>query len=73
VLPDELLEQAKHVARKESASLQRLIEESLYRILHVRRKRERCQLNISCYGRSRLILEFERAGWWKIRAIIAVA
>ncbi len=66
-LPDELLEQAKHLARQEGASLRRLFEEGLHRVLHARRNVARRQLNIPSYGGSGLTPEFEGADWNKIR------
>ncbi len=69
-LPDELLEQAKHVARQEGASLRRLFEEGLHRVLHARRNTVRRQLNIPSYGGSGLNPGFEGADWSKIRDTI---
>ncbi len=69
-LPDELLEQVKGVARQEGASLRRLFEEGLHRVLHSRRNAVRRQLNIPSYGGSGLTPEFENADWNKIRDAI---
>lgn len=69
-LPDGLLEQAKHLARQEGASLRQLFAEGLHRVLHARRNVARGQLNIPSYGGSGLTPEFEGADWNKIRDTI---
>ena len=66
-LPDELLEQVRRVARREGASLRRLVEEGLQRSLEARRKAERRDLDFPVYGGSGLAPGFEGESWSRIR------
>ena len=66
-LPDELLEQVRRVARREGASLRRLVEEGLQRSLEARRKAARQDLDFPSYGGSGLTSEFQGAPWSQLR------
>ena len=66
-LLDELLEQVRRVARREGASLRRLVEEGLQRCLEARRKAERRNLDFPIYGGSGLTSGFERVSWSRIQ------
>lgn len=66
-LPDELLEQAKSVARREGTTLRGLVEEGLQRSLEARRRTVRQRLDFPTYGGSGLTAEFRGAPWSQIR------
>lgn len=66
-LPDELLEQVRRVARREGASLRRLVEEGLQRSLEARRRVECRNLDFPSYGGSGLASGFEGGSWSRIR------
>ena len=66
-LPDELLEQVRRVARREGASLRRLVEEGLQRSLEARRKAARRDLDFPSYGGGGLTSEFQGAPWSRLR------
>jgi hypothetical protein len=66
-LPDELVKQARRVARQEGATLRALVEEGLQRNLEARRQAARQQLDFPSYGGSGLTSEFEGAPWSRIR------
>ena len=66
-LPDELLEQVRHVARKEGATLRGLVEEGLQRSLEARRRLVRRRLDFPSYGGSGFTPEFQGAPWNRIR------
>jgi Arc/MetJ family transcription regulator len=66
-LPDELIEQARRVARQERATLRALVEEGLQRSLEARRQAVRRQLDFPSYGGSGLTEEFQGASWSRIR------
>jgi hypothetical protein len=66
-LPDELIEQARRVARQEGATLRALVEEGLQRSLEARRRAVSRQLDFPSYGGSGLTDEFQGAPWSRIR------
>jgi hypothetical protein len=66
-LPDELVKQARRVAKQEGGSLRALVEEGLQRSLEARRQATRRQLDFPSYGGSGLTAEFEGASWSRIR------
>ena len=66
-LPDELIEQARHVARQEGATLRALVAEGLQRSLEARRKAVRRELDFPSYGGSGLTEELQGAPWSRIR------
>ncbi len=66
-LPDELLEQVRRVARREGATLRRMVEEGLQRSLEARRRMMRRHLEFPSYGRSGLTTQFQGAPWNRIR------
>ena len=66
-LPDELVKQARRVARQEGASLRALVEEGLQRSLEARRQAVRRQLDFPSYGGSGLTGKFQDAPWSRIR------
>ncbi len=66
-LPDELLEQVRHVARREDTTLRGLVEEGLQRILEARRRMAPKHLDFPSYGGSGLATEFQGAPWSRIR------
>jgi predicted transcriptional regulator len=66
-LPDELIEQARRVARQERATLRALVEEGLQRSLEARRQAVRRQLDFPSYGGSGLTEEFQGVPWSRIR------
>ena len=66
-LPDELLEQARHIARQEGGTLRALIEEGLQRSLEARRQASGRKLDFPSYGGSGLTDEFRGASWSRIR------
>ncbi len=66
-LPDELVEQARRVARKEGGTLRALVEEGLQRSLEARRRRVSRKLDFPSYGGSGLTDEFQGASWSRIR------
>jgi len=66
-LPDELIEQARRVAKQEGATLRALVEEGLQRSLEARRQAVRRQLDFPSYGGSGLTDEFQGAPWGRIR------
>ena len=66
-LPDELLEQARRVARSEGATLRSLVEEGLHRTLEARRRTVVRELDFPSYGGSGFTTEFQGAPWSRIR------
>lgn len=66
-LPDELVEQARRVARNEGGTLRALVEEGLQRSLEARRQAVARQLDFPSYGGSGLTDEFQGASWNQIR------
>ena len=66
-LPDELLAQARGVARREGATLRALVEEGLRRSLDARRRSVRRRLDFPSYGGSGFAIEFRGAAWHRIR------
>ena len=66
-LPDELIKQARRVARQEGASLRALVEEGLQRSLEARRQAARRRLDFPSYGGSGLTDEFQNAPWVRFR------
>jgi predicted transcriptional regulator len=66
-LPDELIQQARRIARQEGASLRALVEEGLQRSLEARRQAVRRGLDFPSYGGSGLTDEFQSAPWGRIR------
>jgi hypothetical protein len=66
-LPEQLVEQARRVARKEGGTLRTLIEEGLQRSLAARRQAGARQLDFPTYGGSDLTDEFQGAAWSRIR------
>jgi len=66
-LPDELVRQARRVARREGTTLRALAEEGLQRSLQARRQAVRRALDFPTYGGSGLTDEFEGAPWTRIR------
>ncbi|MXY52235.1 MAG: DUF2191 domain-containing protein [Gammaproteobacteria bacterium] len=65
--PDELLEQARRVARREGTTLRGLVEEGLQRSLEARRRAVRRHLDFPTYGGNGLTAEFRGAPWSQIR------
>lgn len=66
-LPDDLLEQARRVARQEGGTLRALIEEGLQRSLEARRQAVCRKLDFPSFGGSGLTQEFQGASWSRIR------
>lgn len=66
-LPDELVDQARRVAKQEGATLRALVEEGLQRSLEARRQAVRRKLDFPSYGGSGLTDEFQGAPWGRIR------
>jgi len=66
-LPDELIQQARRVARREGATLRALVEEGLQRSLETRRQAVHRQLDFPSYGGSGLNDQFRGAPWGRIR------
>ena len=66
-LPDELVEQARGVARQEGATLRALVVEGLQRCLEARRGTVRRTLDFPTYGGSGLTREFLGAPWNRFR------
>jgi len=66
-LSDELLNQARVVARREGSSLKRLVEEGLQRTLEAREQRVKRSVEFPTYGGSGLTEAFEAADWARIR------
>jgi len=66
-LPDELVRQARRVARREGTTLRALTEEGLQRSLEARRQAVRRPFDFPTYGGSGLTDEFEGAPWTRIR------
>jgi hypothetical protein len=66
-LPDELVKQARRIARQEGVTLRALAEEGLQRGLEPRRPTVRRQLDFPSYGGSGLTDELRRAPWSRIR------
>jgi hypothetical protein len=66
-LPDELIQQARLIARHEGVSLRALVEEGLQRSLEARRQAVRRRLDFPSYGGSGLTDEFQGAPWRQIR------
>ncbi len=62
-LHDDLLEQARAVARREGTTLRGLVEEGLQRSLEARRKAARRHLDFPSYGGSGLTTEFQGTPW----------
>lgn len=66
-LPDELVSQARRVARQEGATLRALVEEGLQRSLEARRQARQRELDFPSYGGSGLTDEFKGATWDRMR------
>lgn len=66
-LPDELIKQARRVARQEGSTLRALVEEGLQRSLEARRQAACRELDFPSYGGSGLREEFQSASWSRIR------
>lgn len=66
-LPDELIKQARRVAREEGGTLRGLVEEGLQRSLEARRQAVCRKLDFPSYGGSGLTDEFQGASWNSIR------
>lgn len=66
-LPDDLVDQARRVAKQEGATLRALVEEGLQRSLEARRSSVRRQLDFPTFGGSGLTDEYQTAGWGSIR------
>jgi hypothetical protein len=66
-LPDELVKQARLVAKQEGSTLRALVEEGLQRSLGARRAAALRQLDFPTYGTSGLTREFEGAPWSRLR------
>lgn len=66
-LPDELIRQARRVARQEGGTLRALVEEGLQRSLEARRQAVHRQLDFPTYGGSGLTETFQGAPWSRIR------
>jgi hypothetical protein len=66
-LPDELIKQARRVARQEGGTLRGLLEEGLQRSLEARRQAACRKLDFPSYGGSGLTEEFQGATWDSIR------
>jgi hypothetical protein len=66
-LPDDLLERAKVVARRENATLKALIEEGLRMALRARTRRRAEPFEVKPFHGDGLTPEFADAGWDKVR------
>jgi hypothetical protein len=66
-LSDELLEQARRVAKAEGATLRALVEEGLQRSLEARRRAVQRPLDFPSYGGSGLTDAFQGAPWSRLR------
>jgi hypothetical protein len=66
-LPEDLVKQARRVAKAESSSLRALVEEGLQRALESRRRRTVRELDFPTYGGSGLTDEFKDVDWARIR------
>jgi len=66
-LPEELVKQARRIARQEGGSLRALVEEGLHRSLEARRNAARGELDFPSYGGSGLTEVFQDAPWRRIR------
>ena len=66
-LPDELVKQARQVARQEGGTLRGLVEEGLQRSLQARRQSGIRELDFPTYGGSGLTEEFQGTDWSNIR------
>lgn len=66
-LPDELVEQARRLAREEGATLRSLVEEGLQRSLEARRQPARRKFDFPSFGGSGLNDEFQGVPWSRIR------
>ena len=66
-IPDELLDQARGVARREGVTLRRLMEEGLQRSLEARGRLVRRTLDFPAYGGSGLTAEFQGSPWTRLR------
>lgn len=66
-LPDNLVKQARKLARAEGATLRALVEEGLQHALRVRAQRERKRLDFPAFGGSGLTEAFRDADWTRIR------
>jgi hypothetical protein len=66
-LPDELMKQARRVARQEGITLRALVEEGLQRSLKARQQVSRRKLDFPSYGGSGLTEEFKGASWSRLR------
>jgi hypothetical protein len=66
-LPDELIAQARRVAKQEGATLRAPVEEGLQRSLEAQRQAVRRKLDFASYGGSGLTDEFRGAPWGRIR------
>jgi hypothetical protein len=66
-LPDELMDQARRVARQEGSTLRALVEEGLQRSLRARQQASHRQFDFPSYGESGLTDEFKGASWSRFR------
>jgi hypothetical protein len=66
-LPDELINQARRIAKQEGATLRSLVEEGLQRSLDARRQAVHRDLDFPSYGGSGLTDELQGAPWSRIR------
>lgn len=66
-LPDEVLERAKAVARRENSTLKALIEEGLRLALRARTRKRAAPFVVQPFQGDGLTPEFTGAGWDKVR------
>jgi len=66
-LPDQLIKQARRVARQEGSTLRALVEEGLQRSLKARQQASHRELDFPSYGGSGVTEEFKGASWSRFR------
>jgi len=66
-LPDDLVKQARRVAKREGATLRALVEEGLQRSLEARRRAAQRRLDFPTYGGTGLAEAYQSATWSSIR------
>lgn len=66
-LPENLVKQARQVARAEGATLRALVEEGLQQVLRARQMRDRKGLDFPSFGGSGLTDQFRDAEWAALR------
>ncbi len=66
-LPDDILDRAKAVARRENSTLRALIEEGLRLALRARSRKRAAPFVVQAFQGDGLTPEFAGAGWDKVR------